>query len=51
MAFRVAVILMILFAVDAYCFRGRYVAAGFEFAQNFGGNINGGISQFTRRLQ
>jgi hypothetical protein len=51
MLYRVAVILVILFVGDAYFFRGRYVAAGFEFAQNFGGNINSGISQFTRRLQ
>ena len=51
MLYRIAVILVILFAADAYFFRGRYVAAGFELAQNFGGNLNGAISQFTRRLQ
>ncbi|HLH96213.1 MAG TPA: hypothetical protein VKW08_13950 [Xanthobacteraceae bacterium] len=51
MLFRVAVVLIGLCAVDAYFFRGQYLSATVQFVQNFGSNMNDGISQFTRKLQ
>jgi hypothetical protein len=51
MLYRLAVVLVVLVVVDAYFFRGQYVTASLQFVQNFGSNLNDGISQFTRRLQ
>lgn len=51
MLLRIAVGVIILLAIDAYFFHGRYFAIVLDEVENFGTNLNDAISRFTRRLQ
>jgi hypothetical protein len=50
MLFRIAILLAMLCALDAYFFNGRHVATVIQAGENFGTDFNSGISNFTRRL-